>query len=484
MSIDAVTETPVIGDDFAELNEWLVKQGLWDGRKVTWEQGPEIVFEVTRNILRHLFSLEEGSPEFEQFAARLAYIGGDAELRASLEPLLYPKAMFKSRGFIKDFWRKYKVEILVAAAVIAVVTAAVILAPATAATALATSAAVAVPVMNEREPRKSPSHASPSLSSPLKSEEDLAELPSPPLPSKSTDIEFHPHGTFVGGSFVTYEDLAKRSNLEKLFPTLPPSFAPSPPPPAWPSELASHARAQLGSPSPRLQSPPPTLGLSRNFSLPAAHPSPHKIGGINGMGNSVFEAQSNMAYVHSFAPETAIDWVYNASNTSVVDVAEAFFLNYNGLSPNTGQYLRENILAFHEQHKDNPGIKYFQICHSKGAIDVYNTLESLPEEARQRVIVFAIAPAKVVPRALCYRSYNYASTKDIVPLFETAHAGFLSSEENLEGYQTALENHGELMLLEPHEEATGIDHEFQSPTFRKRMDDHITDYLNTNGNYR
>ena len=46
------------------------------------------------------------------------------------------------------------------------------------------------------------------------------------------------------------------------------------------------------------------------------------------------------------------------------------------------------------------------------------------------------------------------------------------------------ENHAELIRLEPHSDATDIDHDFQSPTFRKTIADHINDYLSRNGDYK
>lgn len=468
MSIDSVTDALFDDDDdILELQkQWLVKQGFWNGRPITWEEGPEVTFQIAQNILKHLFSLGEDTPEFEQFAARLAYLGGDAQLRAELEPLLNPPAAHcKRRSLthkIKHFWKKHKTEILVGVGVIGVIAVGILLTPAAGATV-----ASALPILGNSD----------------------AAPPPTSHPTRGPQIDFQPKGALVEQSFLPYEEMVKRSNLEKLFPTLPSSLTPSSTPfsaPAWSTTLAEHSRTELTArlnPTPQLQSSPPLLGHSRNFSLPAPHPSPHKIGGINGIANSPTDVHSNMTYLRTFAPNTALDWVYNASHTSPVDVAEAFLVNYNGLSPNTGRYLRDNILAFHEEHRDNPGVKYLQICHSKGAIDVYNTLSSLPEEARKRVIVLAIAPAKVVPEEMCYRAYNYASKKDIVPTCEVAHAGFLSSEENLDGYQMALANHEELELLEPHPDATGIDHEFQSPTFRSKITDHIADYLKVNGNY-
>jgi len=44
--------------------------------------------------------------------------------------------------------------------------------------------------------------------------------------------------------------------------------------------------------------------------------------------------------------------------------------------------------------------------------------------------------------------------------------------------ETALENRDELILLDPHPDATGIDHDFESPTFKDTIEKHISKYLN------
>ena len=160
-------------------------------------------------------------------------------------------------------------------------------------------------------------------------------------------------------------------------------------------------------------------------------------------------------------------------------------LNYLGLSPNTAQLLKDNWTAFHEANKDNPKAKYLQFCHSQGAIHVRNALANAPQEIRDRIIVVAIAPAAVVPRQLCFDSVNYASKKDIVPLGEVVFYSFFDTNELgiSSAVETALERRNELILLDPHPEATGIDHDFQSPTFKECIKNRIDDYYDKNGEY-
>ena len=47
----------------------------------------------------------------------------------------------------------------------------------------------------------------------------------------------------------------------------------------------------------------------------------------------------------------------------------------------------------------------------------------------------------------------------------------------------AMERAKNLILLDPHPDATGIDHDFQSPTFTETIEKIMKDYLKHNGEY-
>jgi hypothetical protein len=209
---------------------------------------------------------------------------------------------------------------------------------------------------------------------------------------------------------------------------------------------------------------------------------------INGMSCSRLDSIEHAKYLQRLSPNNAsIDGVYNHSNF-VLDPFEAFFLNYLGNSPVTQDLLTQQWTEFHEQNKDRPFAKILHFCHSQGALHTKNALLRLPEEIRQRVIVVAIAPAAVVSSDLCYQASNYASKEDLVPcgellsLFwqacsmgETDREEFLMNMSNMQS---------ELIRLEPHQGATGNDHDFQSPTFTPVIKKHLDDYKAHGGEYR
>jgi len=232
--------------------------------------------------------------------------------------------------------------------------------------------------------------------------------------------------------------------------------------------------------------PLPSAPLSSHYFTDGRKLSNLKIGGINGMNTTFDEMKSNAQYLNKFIPENSIEWVYNNTHGVAGDIVEIFAGNYAGLSPNTSNLLLENWTNFHNENANNPDAKYLQFCHSQGAIHTVNTLKEASKEIRDRIIVVAIAPAKIVPRELCFRSFNYASQKDIVPYGELLHAALVDiGHSGLTGaFARALQARQQLVLLEPHEGAEGIDHGWQSLTFSESIERHLKIHFECQGEYK
>ena len=211
------------------------------------------------------------------------------------------------------------------------------------------------------------------------------------------------------------------------------------------------------------------------------------IGFINGMKTSCVEHWSHLNHLKKHAGELSIQGVYNHSNSTVVDLLEIFALNYGGIAPITANLLLENWTQFHEENKDNPRAKYLQFTHSMGTIQTKTALERAPQEIRDRVIVVAIGPAVIIPENLCFDSYHYASKKDGVHLGENivtlGAVGSLNQAWQREAFEQLIENKKQLIILEPHPDATGMDHDFESPTFEKVIKGHMEDYFTNKGQY-
>mgnify|MGYP003353666719 CR=1 FL=1 len=99
------------------------------------------------------------------------------------------------------------------------------------------------------------------------------------------------------------------------------------------------------------------------------------------------------------------------------------------------------------------------------------------------MIVVAIAPGAIISKKMCYKSYNYASKKDVVPLGEVFFAGLNEPEIRKELVKEVVEHRQELIVLDPHPTASGIDHDFQSPTFYEIIDTRLNEYLLKGGSY-
>lgn len=233
------------------------------------------------------------------------------------------------------------------------------------------------------------------------------------------------------------------------------------------------------------EAPSPKAELSCHYTTDGLRLPHCRFGCINGMNTPFERMKSHAQYLTQFIPNQSIDWVYNRTHGSVSDTVEIFGLNYPGISPNTSDLLIENWTKFHKDNKDRPNAKFLQFCYSQGSMHTKNALTEVPKEIRNRIIVIAIAPGKIVPEDLCFKSFNYASKNDIVHYGELLFAGLIDiSRFGLSNSLIlALEKHKQLVLLEPHPDAKGIDHDFQSPTFKEVIEYHIKEYIDHNGEY-
>ena len=226
--------------------------------------------------------------------------------------------------------------------------------------------------------------------------------------------------------------------------------------------------------------------VSVPFLIPGEKNTNCKIGWINGIGNSFNESIDNAAYIQRLASGHTIQGIYNCSHTPAIDLLEAAILNHQGFSPITAKLLQNQWREFHEANRDRPNAKFLQICHSQGYIHVRNGLEGAPQEIRDRVIVIAIAPAAVVPKRLCFQSYNYASQRDFVYKLEpsTLTVEALTIDDVLiPTFGEPINHLDELIILSPHPDAPKFDHPIQSPTFQRVLKDLLADYKQHEGEY-
>ena len=187
------------------------------------------------------------------------------------------------------------------------------------------------------------------------------------------------------------------------------------------------------------------------------------IGFINGINNSIAEAQGHALMLSRYAQGAKIQGIYNASHHVSMDVVECI-AGQCGAQMAPVQLLKNQWNHFISTHTSHS--KFLQICHSGGAIHVKNALLTSPESVRQRIIALAIAPAAIIPKRLCYKTDNYISRRDFVTHLDVFGKIKFGSE---------------LHILEPHPNANLWDHEFVSPTFERILKDRIQNYIDNYG---
>jgi hypothetical protein len=173
--------------------------------------------------------------------------------------------------------------------------------------------------------------------------------------------------------------------------------------------------------------------------------------------------------------------IYNPSDDIFRDLARCT-LGIFGVGVDGTEEIQQEMIKFHEAHKGT-NHKMFWVVHSRGSIPLYNALKNVSHEVQQRCIVLAIAPAKVIPKRLCFDSFNYVSKRDFVPIMGAALRDGLIGRGDLEGMKLRKEESQEMMdlkeliWLDPHPKASWFDHDFLSPTFAPVIEERITQHI-------
>lgn len=499
----------------------------WNGRQINLEDAINLNNVLQDKVFQFLFSQNRNTPIFGNRLSKFTQIENNPPyftlanrnidpLFITLDNLQCREELIMQAGLGK-YWQKHKKEIIIITVITVVVVSVVAITIATygmgsqAAATVGAAAVSGAQICLEDDHKKESSN---SIEKPAHNQDLSSDLAKPPIENPFIQNPYPAYkeplfledGVLLEDKYYPYWELLQKAKQEELLTNLlNTSQSTSSTKSITTSPLTTYTPFQRTIPSQpgnsltryffetfgrevagqefMADAAPSRLQKSHLFTTSGERPSSCRIGGINGINTSLDCAIGHADYIGGLTSGKSIDWVYNNSHGILADLFLEVPLNYSGMSPNTANLLKDNWVAFHKENKDNPKAKYLQFCHSQGVIHVKNALENAPQEIRDRVMVVAIAPAMVIPKELCFRSSNYASKKDIVPLGEVLFAGLNEPEIKKELLETALEYRKELILLDPHPDATGIDHDFQSPTFKILIKDFITDHVNCNGEY-
>jgi RHS repeat-associated protein len=201
-------------------------------------------------------------------------------------------------------------------------------------------------------------------------------------------------------------------------------------------------------------------GWSTPFRLKTEEVPHGMIGFINGIETPRLSAYEHASFLSKLGQGVNIHGVYNATHGLLSDLGESV-LSLMGISSSRPvNLLRQQWRGFFDREKKNP---FLQICHSQGALHVYNALQGMTPEERDRIIVVTVAPAKYITRKYCLQATNYASKRDFVPWID------VKGRRNCQ--------QGELVVLEPHKDAPLIDHSFESPTYTESINIEMKKYI-------
>lgn len=133
-----------------------------------------------------------------------------------------------------------------------------------------------------------------------------------------------------------------------------------------------------------------------------------------------------------------------------------------------GGIITPPVLKLLEQWQDffekNDQDRLLQICHSRGAIEVNNALALLPPELKQRIIVVAVAPGRLLSPDAAYRVINLLNPHDPVPKIAVG-------QEHMEAPHT-------IKVHDP--EDTANVHTIDSPCFQEKLASIIGHYIDNN----
>lgn len=455
MSIEVDTDEDI--DAFLEIVAWAQTNNLWNGREVALADVEDFQCEIENKIYNLLLGLDPSSKAFEELSAFFSMLGSTGLTRSliekEIEQLRFGREnLIQQTGFgksCKKIWKKHKTEIIIGVAVAAVIVTVVVVTVSTAGTGTPAAAGAGRAALGALE---------------TANELSKKDRPKSPPPEKKPT----PPDTEVQGIPEVKKEAPSWESITKLEPY---------------SKRAVSKEIERILPLPEKTWYTDMLPLKKEVEFPNLDKM-ISIAGINGIMTSEEGAASHKNYLQKMAGDCPVDWTYDKSYGLVGDLATVFARDYLGIPSKASRTLEEKWTDFHKANIDNPNAKILHFCHSRGAIKTNNALIQCPKEVQDRIIVVAIAPAAIIPEQACFRAFNYASKKDIVHTGELVLPGFFDSNETeMSSYMKIIQDkRKELILLDPHPDATGIDHDFQSPTFTELIEKHIQTYKEEYGN--
>lgn len=161
--------------------------------------------------------------------------------------------------------------------------------------------------------------------------------------------------------------------------------------------------------------------------------------------------------------------IYNPTHNIVFDIVKCGLmkLGFGGHNNSTVLSIREFCTKASNYY--GPSLSIFLQPHSKGGMDLFYALNSLPHEIRRQIHILALAPASIIPTDITADAWNYAS-KGFDPVV------LWNKSEVLRGI-----SEGNMYFLDRAQGAPGfMDHSAESATFKPIIHKHLQAFITEN----
>ncbi len=187
---------------------------------------------------------------------------------------------------------------------------------------------------------------------------------------------------------------------------------------------------------------------------------------VNGINTSLKDAKQHAQMLSNLGGGVLVRGIHNQTDSAPIDSLECLLAS-KIMPTNVSFLILREMQRFHKTAP--PDAKMFLGSHSGGSIQVRNALMMASPEVRNRVISLAIAPGAIIPNELCYLSFNYATKWDFVVWHAIFNDPFHAHE---------------ITFLDSHPSAPKFDHAFNSPTFTKKISNHINQFIDQSGDFK
>lgn len=176
----------------------------------------------------------------------------------------------------------------------------------------------------------------------------------------------------------------------------------------------------------------------------------------NGLFNEQIKSQLNGSWISQLAGGVNVCCIFNRLQVSASNLLR-YLAEACGACTLPSKLYR---LQWRYMKDVCPDRVFVQVCHSWGALLAHNALKEIVQEggsmaewAKRKLIIVAIAPARLIPREMCLDAFNLVSKAD----------WFIRPIQCLSGRKA------DRMLLEKAEGAPAFDHACMSPTFAEPL---------------